>query len=78
MSSANGYGLQVTTHTGTFTLRASWAAPYFSVDTSVCCDEGDKPFLYHAESYQDACRFGGQIFNSKFERVEAAPMRMAA
>jgi hypothetical protein len=71
MSSANGYNLQVTTSIGTFTLAASWAAPFFAVDTSVCCKEGDKPLLYHASSFQDASRFGGDIFNATFERVTA-------
>lgn len=67
--SANGYSLNVTTHTGSFILVAAWAAPYFSVDTSVCHNEGDSPILYHAESLADARRFGGRVFNSKFEEV---------
>lgn len=77
MSSANGFSLQVTTHTGTFNLVASWAATFFAVDTSVCCVEGDKPILYHASSLEDARRFGGDIFDSKFNRV-AKPLRAAA
>lgn len=76
--SSNGYTLQVTTHTGTFSLRASWAAPFFAVDTSVCHNEGDAPLVYHASSFQDARRFGGKIFNSKFVEVSTETLAVAA
>ena len=67
-----GYALTVTTQTGTFDLRPSWAAPYFAVDTSVCCKDGDAPVLYHAESLKDAIRFGGVVFDADFNRVKVA------
>jgi hypothetical protein len=70
--SANGYKLEVKTHTGTFQMAAAWAAPYFVLDTSVCHYEGDKPSLYHAETLADAqrvARFGGKILDSQFEVV---------
>jgi len=68
--SANGYTLTVTPSTGTFNLGAAWAAPFFSLDTSCCWDEGDRPSLYHASSLEDARRFGGRVFNHQFEEVK--------
>ena len=65
------YGLTVKTETGTFDLRPSWAAPFFAVDTSVCIKEGDRPLFYHAESLEDARRFGGDIFDSNLLPVAA-------
>lgn len=71
MASANGFSLQVTTPIGdTFTFNAAWAAPFFCLDDSSCWEQGDRPLLYHAESLEDARRFGGKILNSDFTEYQ--------
>lgn len=66
MASANGFSLEVKTYFGeTYALNAAWAAPFFSLIND-CWNEGDRPLLYHAESLEDARRFGGLILNSDF------------
>jgi hypothetical protein len=66
MSSANGYNLTITKNNNTFTVAASWAAPFFSFSWIESADGSIEPFLYHAESLEDARRIGGKILNSDF------------
>jgi hypothetical protein len=78
MASANGFSLEVKTSFGEiFTLNASWAAPYFSLIND-CWNEGDRPILYHAETLEDARRFGGLILNSDFTEYQPNQQREAA
>jgi len=76
--SANGYKLVVNKGSNTFVFTAAWAAPFFSLLDNEW-EEGDRPLLYHAESLEDARRFGGKILNADFtEYVESAELRRAA
>lgn len=72
MSSANGFGLEVTVAGKAFVLTASWAAPYFVMITGVYnnapfadlhhCDD-----LAHAVSVQRCERVGAaRILNADF------------
>lgn len=72
MKSANGYKLVVEKGSKTFELVASWKAPFFSL---LDIDE-ERPLLYHAETLEDAIRFGGKILNSDF--TEYTPLLKAA
>lgn len=62
MSSANGFKIEVRRSTGeVFDVVASWAAPYFAF-----IDDGEVPFLYHAETLEAAQRIGGVTLNADF------------
>lgn len=71
MSSANGYVLVATKGKQRYELRASWAAPYFVVDSDPF-DLMDPPRLIHCDDIDHARRcvqLGGQAFTAHFEPI---------